>query len=207
MATHKPADLIPAAAVLISAMVISAAVRITEARYAHQAEMVKVSSDAAVQFLRSASDTAGSLTYAELRAELLRAGLDPALTRQAAEMLRQQTLDVNLPPGRRLNDQAGASPAAGRRARRPGRQAAEWPDRTRSLAIEAWLAARFGGAASQVGPRLLNRASLPGAAVPARCPDARSVSLRQPAQKIVTARRFSHWANSGLNPAGATQRG
>jgi hypothetical protein len=106
MTTHKTADVIAAAGVAALTVITSGVVRIVEARYANRAAIIKAQASAAAQAMRASGDLCASTTNAQLRAELLRAGLDPACTRQAAEMLRQQNIDANLPPGRRLNDDA-----------------------------------------------------------------------------------------------------
>jgi hypothetical protein len=78
--------------------------------------------------IRGRADARATIVHAKIRAELAREGLDPMKTHQAIEMQRLLLLNPDLPPGRRLADDALIKLNAASRTRNGGTETVTGPD-------------------------------------------------------------------------------
>jgi hypothetical protein len=115
--THDRAGLIVAGTILAAAALTSGASKIVKEVYRHRPDIVRAKGEAQARAViaRGAAEAKRITAQSEAdalfmrtkaRAVLLVAGIEPGQSESAAAMLRQQPVDPDLPPGRRLNDDA-----------------------------------------------------------------------------------------------------
>jgi hypothetical protein len=117
--THNPSVAVATAAILAAALSLP---RVVESVYKRRPAILKAKGDAKVARIKAASEARALTTRTNMRAKLLLAGLDPDKADQAAEMLRQQSIDADLPEGRRLNDEPLAKLLTAPKTKSSGRE-------------------------------------------------------------------------------------
>jgi hypothetical protein len=116
--SHKPSIAATATAASIAALaVICTALP----------EIIRARGEAKSQAIRDTAEAQALIMRTEKRMALLQAGIEAGKTAPAAEMLRQQAIDTDLPPGRRLNDEALLKLHSVPRTRSPGRKPGNGP--------------------------------------------------------------------------------
>lgn len=114
---HDPWAAVAAAAVTVMPLIANAAARIAEARYQNRAAILLAAGEAQASHIKASADAAARVTEAdseadalrkrtEVRAALLRSGLEPGKVDQAAKMALLESVSSDLPKGRRLNDES-----------------------------------------------------------------------------------------------------
>ena len=94
---------------MVSAVAFAAALslpKIFESIYKRRPAILKAKGDAQVDKIKAASEAAALITRTQAQVDLLRSGMEPGKVAAAAEMLRQQSINTDLPEARRLNDEA-----------------------------------------------------------------------------------------------------
>lgn len=115
--SHKPTIATAAAAgVAALAVICTALPEIIRARGETKSQIIKDTADAQALIIRT-----------QTRMDLLQAGMETGQTGPAAEMLHQQAIDTDLPPGRRLNDEALLKLHTAPRTRSPRRKPGSGP--------------------------------------------------------------------------------
>jgi hypothetical protein len=127
----RTSTVIAVAAVLVMAMIGNCLPKIFESIFKRRAQIIKVKGEARAAQITATSNAETALIQATSEAEalrlrtqtrtaLLRLGADPFRAEQAAEMLRLQALDADLPEGHRMSDEALAKLLAASKIRDAG---------------------------------------------------------------------------------------
>lgn len=113
---HRADMAVLGTAVIISALGASAIEsiyksrpEIIRAKGTREAARIRATSEASAHVIKETSEAQALLMRTRTRTMLLRAGIEAGLAGHVAEMLKQQSLDVDLPRGRRLSDNILAS--------------------------------------------------------------------------------------------------
>jgi hypothetical protein len=104
--SHKPSAVLAAAAVLVTALIANGLARVVESLYKRRPEIIKAKGEAHALRIAALGEAEALIIRAQARRDLLRAGIETDKPEQITEMLRQQSLGTDMPPGRRLNDEA-----------------------------------------------------------------------------------------------------
>lgn len=115
---HKPSTAIIAIAGGIAVL----AVNIIEIICKSLPEIIKTRGEAKRNLIKETAEAKALLMRTQTRMKLLEAGLDPDKTASAADMLRQQAIDTDLPRERRMGDDVLAKLHAAPRTRNPDRK-------------------------------------------------------------------------------------
>jgi hypothetical protein len=110
---HKPSAAIIGVTAVIAALaanliesICKSLPEIIKAKGDRETARIKASGETAAHMIKEVSEAQALIMRTRTRTMLLQAGVQSGLSSQAAEMLRQQSLDVDLPRGRRFSDEA-----------------------------------------------------------------------------------------------------
>jgi hypothetical protein len=98
---HSSAVAVGAAACLVLAANLP---KIVESIYRRRPTSIKVKGEAKVNAIRATSEAQALMLRTQVEAELLCAGMEPGKAEQAVLLLRQHSINADLPEGRRLTD-------------------------------------------------------------------------------------------------------
>jgi hypothetical protein len=98
---HKPSMTAVAAAAAIAALAATAIDSVGKAL----PKIIGATSSLIIGLIRVHADARATIIRAKVRAELARAGMEPGKSAQAAEMMRQLSIDADLPEYRRPSDE------------------------------------------------------------------------------------------------------
>jgi hypothetical protein len=122
--SHRPSTVWTVAAVIVTALITKGLAKVIESLYQRRPEIIKAKGEARALRITARSEAKALIVRTQIRRDLLHAGITADKPEQIAEMLRQQSLSTDLPPERRLNDEALAkllaAPKTGTTNRKPG---------------------------------------------------------------------------------------
>jgi hypothetical protein len=121
---HRPSMTAVAAAAAIVALAANA----IESAGKALPEIISAISSLIIGCTRARADAKATLIRAKVRAEIARAGMEPGKSVPAAEMMRQLSIDTDLPEDRRPSDETLTKLLAPSRARNTSRKSGSGPE-------------------------------------------------------------------------------
>jgi hypothetical protein len=102
--TDARAKAILVAAVVAGAVITNGLAKIFETLYKRRPEIIRAKGEKKAKMITAKAEAEALIVRTQTRAQVLLAGLEPGKAEPAAELLRMQSLDADLPEGRRLKD-------------------------------------------------------------------------------------------------------